>query len=219
MPSKKSSSKKPQAGPARKAIRKDASTKSVKQAVARAPAAAVKSPLDKAELAEFRKMLLAKRQALVGDMNGIQAEALGPDRLAGGGDLSNMPTHPADIGTDNYEQEFTLGLLESERALLGDIDEALARIEAGSYGVCLGTGKPIDKARLRARPWAKYCIEYAKMIEQGLVRPGGEPGESQSEEEQEEPEEDEAGEAREDEEEAPAEEAEPPEVEAEDTEE
>ena len=117
-------------------------------------------------------MLIEKRRALVGDMNGIQAEALGANRRQGAGDLSNMPTHPADIGTDNYEQEFSLGLLESERALLAEIDEALARIEDGTFGVCLGTGKPIAKARLKARPWAKYGIEYARLIEKGLVRPG-----------------------------------------------
>ena len=80
-----------------------------------------------------------------------------------------MPTHPADIGTDNYEQEFTLGLLESERSLLLEIEEALERIDKGIFGICLGTGQPIRLARLRARPWAKYSIEYARQIEQGLV--------------------------------------------------
>jgi RNA polymerase-binding transcription factor DksA len=82
-----------------------------------------------------------------------------------------MPTHPADIGTDNFEQEFTLGLLESERQLLKEIDEALERIKNNTFGICLGTGKFIGKARLEARPWAKYCIDYAKQMEKGLVRP------------------------------------------------
>jgi len=130
-----------------------------------------KSPLAKSELNEFRDILIAKRRALIGDMNGIQAEAFRINRQEGTSDLSNMPTHPADIGTDNYEQEFTLGLLESERAMLMEINEALDRIEDRTYGVCLGTGKPISKARLRARPWAKYSIEYARMLEKGLVRP------------------------------------------------
>ena len=131
-----------------------------------------KNPLARKDLKQFRQMLTDKRRALLSDMDGIQAETLGAGRHRGAGDLSNMPTHPADIGTDNYEQEFSLGLLESEQALLGEIDEALARIKAGTYGICLGTGKPIGKARLKARPWAKYGIEYARMIEQGLVRPG-----------------------------------------------
>ena len=129
----------------------------------------VKSHLTAAQLRKFRSMLLAKRRELVGDMTGIEAEALGADRQEVKGDISD---HPADAGTDNFEQEFSLGLLESERILLGEIDEALGRIEQKIYGICLGTGRPIGTARLKARPWAKYCIEYARMVEKGLVRPG-----------------------------------------------
>ena len=129
-----------------------------------------KSPLTKPQREKFRKMLLEKRRSLVGDMTGMEAEAL-RSKSSDSGDLSLMPDHPANIATDNYEQEFTLGLLESERALLAEIDEALGRIEDGTYGICLGTDQPISKARLRARPWAKYTIEYARMIEKGLVRP------------------------------------------------
>jgi len=130
-----------------------------------------KTPMKKAELNEFKKMLLEKRRDLLGDMTGIEAEALRKDRQDGSGDLSTLPTHPADVGTDNYEQEFTLGLLESEKLLLDKINAALQRIEDRTFGICIGTGKPIAKARLKARPWSRYCIEYARMIEKGLVRP------------------------------------------------
>ena len=54
-----------------------------------------------------------------------------------------MPLHMADVGSDNYEQEFTLGLMESERRILIDIDEAIARIQDKTYGVCLESGRPI----------------------------------------------------------------------------
>jgi RNA polymerase-binding transcription factor DksA len=110
-------------------------------------------------------MLLEKRRDIIGDMNGMEAGALGPDRPESGSDIS-------DLGSDNFEQEFTLGLLQSERALLNEINEALARIEEGTYGICLGTRKPIGKARLTARPWTPYSIEYARLIERGVVRPG-----------------------------------------------
>jgi RNA polymerase-binding transcription factor DksA len=76
-----------------------------------------------------------------------------------------MPNHMADLGTDNWEQEFNLGLMENQRQDLREIDDALERIANGTYGICLGTGKPITKARLRAKPWAKYCIEYARLRE------------------------------------------------------
>lgn len=125
--------------------------------------------MTRSEVRHFYKMLLEKRRELVGDMTGIEAEALGADRQESKGDISD---HPADAATDNFEQEFSLGLLESERIILGEIDEALERIEEGSYGVCVGTGQPISKARLTARPWSKYGIEYARMVEKGLVRPG-----------------------------------------------
>ena len=141
--------------------------KSAHEAVAKAPP--VKSPLTKSELKEFHSALIAKRRELVGDMAGIENEALGADRQESKGDISD---HPADAGTDNFEQEFSLGLLESERTILKEIDEALRRIEDGTFGICVGTGMVISKARLMARPWSKYGIEYARMVEKGLVRPG-----------------------------------------------
>jgi RNA polymerase-binding protein DksA len=99
----------------------------------------------------------------------MENDALKKSRLDAAGDLSSMPIHMADIGTDNYEQEFALGLLDSERKLLHEINEALQRIEDGVYGICEGTGEPIPKARLEASPWARYCVAYARLIEQGLV--------------------------------------------------
>lgn len=131
-----------------------------------------KSPLTKKQLREFRELLLEKRRSLIGDMTGMEAGSLGRNQQESSGDLSNLPTHPADIGSDNYEQEFTLGLLESERIMLNEINEALGRIEDGTYGICLGTGEPIGLPRLKARPWCKYSIDYQRKIEMGLVRPG-----------------------------------------------
>ncbi len=119
------------------------------------------------ELEHYREQLLLKRRELVGDMSSMETEAL---RSANGTNLSNLPLHMADMGTDNYEQEFTLGLVEKDRNLLREINRALAKIQDGSFGICEGTGKPINKPRLEAQPWAKYSIEYARMMERGLVR-------------------------------------------------
>ncbi len=131
-----------------------------------------KTPLTKKQLRHFREILLEKRRDLLGDMTGMETGSVRRSRQDGTGDLSAMPTHPADIGSDNFETEFTLGLLESERVMLAEINEALERIQEGTFGLCLGTGKPIGLARLEARPWAKYCIDYARRVEKGLVRPG-----------------------------------------------
>ncbi len=118
----------------------------------------IKSGLGRKDLNEFKQLLLEKRAEIVGDVMGMEeARSAG-----GGGELSNMPLHMADIGSDNYEQEFTLGLVESERKLLIEIDAALGRIQNKTYGVCIITGTPIPKVRLEIKPWAKYSIEIVR---------------------------------------------------------
>jgi DnaK suppressor protein len=118
------------------------------------------------ELEVFRDALLQKRRELVGDMRSMESEAL----QRSGENLSNLPLHMADMGTDNYEQEFTLGLMEKDRQLLREINTALSKIMDGRFGICEGTGKPISKARLEVQPWAKYSIEYARKLENRGVR-------------------------------------------------
>lgn len=97
-------------------------------------------------------------------------EALGHSHAEACGDQTKMPLHLADVGTDHYEREFTLGLMKTERQTLEEIDEALARIRAGTYGICLGTHKMIAKARLAAKPWARYSIGYSRLLESRSVR-------------------------------------------------
>jgi RNA polymerase-binding protein DksA len=128
--------------------------------------------LTQEEVEHFQRLLIEKMQEIVGDVSSIESEALKKSRLDATGDLSSMPIHMADIGTDNYEQEFALNLLDSERKILHKIAEALQRIEDGTYGICEVTGRGISKARLEARPWARYCIEYAQLVEKGIVKPG-----------------------------------------------
>ena len=128
------------------------------------------SYLSRDEAEEFRRMLLEKRAQLVGDVGTLRDEARRGSRTEASGDLSSMPVHMADLGTDNYELEFTLGLLEGGRAVLQEIDEALERVRQGKYGACLATGKPIGKARLRAKPWAQYCYEHTLALESGQRR-------------------------------------------------
>ena len=137
-----------------------------KKVVRKAP---VKQGLSTAEVQHFRELLLQKRREIFQNVFEIEGETLKKSRLDASGDLSSMPIHMADIGTDNYEQEFALGLMDSERRILHEIDDALQRIEDGLYGICEGTGSPIPKARLEAQPWARYCVEYARKIENGFV--------------------------------------------------
>lgn len=126
---------------------------------------AIKTKMNKKELDEYRQLLLAKRRQLVGMLSGMEDEAL----RSNGGNLSTMPLHMADIGTDTFDQDFTLGMAETERALLDEIDAALKRIDNRTYGVCQLTGKPIPKTRLEAKPWAKHTVESAKLVERGYA--------------------------------------------------
>ncbi|MBT8484797.1 MAG: hypothetical protein HKO59_05345 [Phycisphaerales bacterium] len=121
----------------------------------------VKTKLSTKELRHYEQVLLEKRGELVGDVSAMETAAL----KTSGGNLSNLPIHMADIGSDTYDQDFTLGLAETERKRLIEIDEALLRIRDRTYGVCAMTQKPIPKTRLNAKPWAKYTIEAARELE------------------------------------------------------
>ena len=128
-----------------------------------------KTGLTAKDLEYFKQLLRKKRGEIVGDVNEMGDEALRKSRQDASGDLSSMPIHMADLGSDNYEQEFTLGLMDSERKLLKAIDDALYRINEKTYGICEATRKPIQRARLEAKPWARYSVEYARKLEQGLI--------------------------------------------------
>ena len=132
----------------------------------------LKSRLSSTDLEYFKGLLLRKRREILQNVSDIEGEALRKSRLDASGDLSSMPIHMADLGTDNFEQEFSLELMDSERRMLVEIEDALHRIETGTYGICEGTGKPISKARLEAQPWARYSVEYARMVEEGRTATG-----------------------------------------------
>ena len=113
----------------------------------------------------FRRQLVAMGDRLKGDASGLSKEAL---RLSGGeasGNLSNTPFHTADLGTDNFEQEMSVSLLENQDQIMEDIAAALRRMEAGTYGQCELCGKEIPKARLHAAPQTPYCIGCARQLE------------------------------------------------------
>ena len=114
------------------------------------------------KVSHFRELLLRKRREVMGDVSSMEQEALGNE----GENIAHL-TDMADAGTDQYEQEFTLDLMERDRELVHEINHALAKIEDGTYGVCEGTGQPIAEPRLEAQPWARFGIEHARRMEKG----------------------------------------------------
>lgn len=127
------------------------------------------APLTPEEIEEFKSLLLQKRREILGNVESIEKDTLRKENT----DLSHMPLHLGDMGSDTFEVENSLNLVDSERKMLVEVDEALNRIEAGTYGLCLGNNKPIGRARLNAIPWTKYSIEFASQLEQGLVKEPG----------------------------------------------
>jgi RNA polymerase-binding transcription factor DksA len=131
----------------------------------------MKPMMKKDELAAYKKILLDRRRVLAGDVNHLENNALrNPKENAATLDISNF----ADLGTDYQEQEMALGLIENSEGTLRAIDEALARIEDGSYGVCEGSDETnahlIAKSRLKALPWARLCIDCQRKAEEGTEK-------------------------------------------------
>jgi DnaK suppressor protein len=81
------------------------------------------------------------------------------------GELSHMDQHQADVGTETFEREKDLSILENVEAELADIEHALARLNDGTYGTCEACGRPIDEARLDAMPAARLCLDDQAVAE------------------------------------------------------
>lgn len=122
--------------------------------------------MNRAELKEYKERLLALRARMSGDVDHLRENALRTSRSESTGDLSRMPIHMADIGSENYEQEFSLSLIESEGVALAKIQASLERIEDGTYGACEECGAKIPKTRLNAIPYASLCVKCASQQEQ-----------------------------------------------------
>lgn len=110
---------------------------------------------------QFRALLLQIRGALSGDITNLERDAFGIDGEKAGVD------NQADSGSDSFYQEFSLELLERDENALREIDEAIVRIENGSFGACESCGQYIRKERLRAMPHARNCIECQRQMEHG----------------------------------------------------
>jgi DnaK suppressor protein len=118
------------------------------------------------QLAKYREILQGLRNRLRGDVSHLASEALNGRGGEASGGISNTPIHMADLGTDNFEQEFTLGLLENEERSLREISAALDRIAHDTFGQCEECHKPIPKERLDAIPFTRHCVDCARKAQE-----------------------------------------------------
>ncbi len=116
--------------------------------------------MKKADMKVYRERLVELRARLRGDVSAMAAAALRKSE-AEGGDASSMPIHMAELGSENFEQEFTLSLVQPKELTLESIEEALQHIEAGTYGKCMECSGVITKSRLNAIPYTSLCIKCA----------------------------------------------------------
>jgi RNA polymerase-binding protein DksA len=121
--------------------------------------------MSRSELAKYREQLVALGKRVRGEFPQRQNEALRQVGGSVGGNLSNIPTHPADIATDAFQQETAVSVLENQEQLLEETEAALQRIEDGTFGKCQECGNDIGSQRLDAVPYTPFCVDCARDLE------------------------------------------------------
>jgi DnaK suppressor protein len=114
-------------------------------------------------LRKQKSKLLQLRDSLLDSMMGVSRDTL--RSRAEGSEASAFGMHQADAGSDAYDRDFALSLLSQEQDALYEIEEALKRVDAGTYGICEMSGKQIPHARLEAIPFARFTVECQTQIE------------------------------------------------------
>ncbi|MBI3087977.1 MAG: TraR/DksA C4-type zinc finger protein [Candidatus Omnitrophica bacterium] len=125
--------------------------------------------LNKPQLKAFKRQLLDARAKCADEIRSIAKETSKNPREASG-DLSGYTVHMADMSADTYERELSMGLVSSEQEVLYQIDEALKRMDEGTYGACQQCSKPISVSRLKAVPYTAQCITCQRAQEQKAKR-------------------------------------------------
>jgi len=115
------------------------------------------------EWQKYYRHLIELRERLIHQRNGLAKESAE--------EMDSYSLHMADAGTDNFDRDFALSLLSSDQDAIYEIDEAIKRIQRGTYGTCELTGKLIPKARLDAIPWTRFTVEAQAQLErEGAMR-------------------------------------------------
>lgn len=119
----------------------------------------MKKKLNKKELLEFKKIVLKRKEETLEEIKHISEDTLKKSQKDASGDISGYTYHMADMATDTYDREFSLGLASNERKLLYELDDALKKIEDGTFGICEECKSLITKTRLKAVPYARLCVK------------------------------------------------------------
>ncbi|MCX5697794.1 MAG: TraR/DksA family transcriptional regulator [Candidatus Omnitrophica bacterium] len=118
-----------------------------------------KKKYNKKALAEFKKLILKRKDEIVDDINHISEDTLKKSQKEASGDISGYSYHMADVATDTYDREFSLGIASNERQFLYEVNDALKKIEEGTFGTCEDCKRLITKTRLKVVPYARLCVK------------------------------------------------------------
>ena len=119
----------------------------------------MKKKLGKKESQDFKKRILKLKEEIIAEIKHISDDTLKKSQKEASGDISGYTYHMADVATDTYDREFSLGIASNEREVLYELDDALKRIEDQTYGICEECKAVITKKRLVAVPYARLCVK------------------------------------------------------------
>ena len=125
----------------------------------------MKKKINKKELEYYKKLILQKKKQILNEIKHISEDTLKKSMKDASGDISGYTYHMADIATDTYDREFSLGIASNERKLVYELDDALKKIEEGDYGICEMCKSSIPKTRLKALPYARLCLKCQEVKE------------------------------------------------------
>ena len=127
--------------------------------------------LPKEDVVRYHRLLVELRDHLIDGVSHLADEHLKRSARDASGELSGYSLHMADAGTDNFDREFALSLVSNEQEALYEIEEALKRLEGGTFGVCEMCEKLIRRERLTAVPFARFCIQCQSSVEKDRRHP------------------------------------------------
>ena len=129
----------------------------------------MRKKFNKKELLEFKKLVLKKKEEIIDGIKHISEDTLKKSQKDAAGDISGYTYHMADVATDTYDREFSLGLASNDREALYELDDALKKIDEGSFGICEACKSLIRKNRLKAVTDARLCVKCQEKDRKSVV--------------------------------------------------
>ncbi|RKY31443.1 MAG: TraR/DksA family transcriptional regulator [Candidatus Omnitrophota bacterium] len=118
-----------------------------------------KRKFNKKDVLYFQKLILKMKEEILDGIKHISEDILKKSQKDAAGDISGYTYHMADVATDTYDREFSLGLASNDRKMMYELEDALKRIEEGTFGTCEDCKNTISKSRLKAVPYARLCVK------------------------------------------------------------